>query len=86
MHVVLARPYHFHGLPRSLGHEHRIDDELDVAIPRRPKPPPISMPLNLTLLSGMPSALATAVTAVVWLCVPHQISAASPAGETAATN
>ncbi len=53
--------------------------------PRRPKPPPISMSCSVTLLRGIPSTLATASCAMVWLCVPHQISAASPDGDTMAT-
>ena len=53
--------------------------------PRRPKPPPISRSFSLTLSRGMPSALAVASWALLWLCVPTQISAESPAGETEAT-
>jgi hypothetical protein len=54
-------------------------------LPRRPNPPPISMSFSFTLETGRPSASATAATAKVWLCVPHQISHRSPAAETEAT-
>ena len=51
-------------------------------LPRRPKPPPISVSLSFTLSFGMPRILAGASVAVVWLCVPAQISTESPDGDT----
>jgi hypothetical protein len=51
-------------------------------LPRRPKPPPISMSCSFTLSFAMPRIFAGASVAVVWLCVPAQISTASPAGDT----
>ena len=53
--------------------------------PRRPKPPPSSVLFRRTFAGGIPSALATAATAIVCPWLPTQISHASPAGETEAT-
>ena len=53
-------------------------------LPRRPKPPPISMSWSFTLSRAMPRTLAGASQAMLWLCVPAQISTASPDGDTEA--
>ena len=53
--------------------------------PRRPNPPPNSRSCTLTLSRAMPSALAVASCALLWLWVPTQISAESPAADTEAT-
>ena len=53
--------------------------------PRRPNPPPSKVRFNFTFSTGIASALATAATAMVCDWVPHQISQASPAAETEAT-
>lgn len=53
--------------------------------PRRPNPPPSSVLSRRTFWGGMPRVLATAATAIVCPWLPTQMSQASPAGDTEAT-
>jgi hypothetical protein len=79
VHITLTgRPLSFESMTASMM-------KSTSRLPRRPKPPPIKRSCSLTLSRGMPSSLAGASLAVVWLWVPAQISTASPEADTAAT-
>jgi len=73
------------GLPAALAISTASTMNSSSRWPRRPKPPPNSVFVSFTCLRGILSTLATASCAMVWLCVPHQISHESPDGETEAT-
>ena len=83
--IVLAGPQHLYRFAGLLREQHRVDDKLLVAMAAPAEAAAHQQVVQLHLVAWNAERLGGRLDAVVWLCVPHHISTASPAGETDAT-